>query len=390
MANRYRTKTLQGLQGQFFITSVAEPGDTDFETFITSGSEGEFSAFKEDGTRYAGAASATDAANIQLVDKFFLAQKIDGKIKRSQLLDGDKVSWSNKAYAAGTKHKIVIASLPTPVVDDPMEITIIETTPTQEPFPHWYYDYRAASTDLYLELSQIVQKINDPANKANQSDGVFVNADIITDGTGAFGTTETMAVTKGSTAMTASADVSAFLAAGDYIAVYDNIYKIVSVSTTDIVVERPYAQATEAAVANANLEDLSTTPGNLSLELEAIELNEHFTVVQPQVWIDAATTTTLTPFVKSSGTVAQMLEAELEGEVWEGYRTLNRAFTEEFGKPTSQVVAGETYDIHTLKYTTEQRSVQAPHSKDFHVSFVSVAGSEAGVKTYLGQIFQNL
>jgi hypothetical protein len=392
MANRYRTKTLQGLQSQYFVTSADEPGDSDFETFVTSGSEGELSAFNAAGTRFAGHATPSDTANIQLTDKYFIAQIIDGKVKRSQLLNGDASSWSTKAAAAGTKHKIVITSIPTPVVDDPMEITIIETTPSQEPFPTWFYDHRATSTDSYVQLGIIVGFINDPTNKANQSDGVFVNADVLTaEAGGTFGAgTETLAVTNASTAMTASADVSAGLSADDYIKVDGSIYKIVTIGTTDIVVDRPYAGVTDAAVANASLKDLATTAGTLSLELEAINLNEHFTVVQPAVWVDNPTTVTVTAFVKTSGTVDQVLEFESEGDVWEGYRTANRAFGEDFGKPTSQVTVGDTYDIHTIKYLTKQKSVMAPIAEDKHVAYVSIAASHANMKTYLGQIFANL
>src|SRR5690606_21881986 len=168
--------------------------------------------------------------------------------------------------------------------------------------------------------------------------------------------------------------------AGDLVQVLGVIYKIATVGATNITLDRAYAGDTVTIDVSAVTGDASANVipianiDDYSISLESLEYDVTFNVAATvdTAGVLSTLSKSVTPFVKSVGRPENVAQWELEGQVWEGYRTGNTAFAEDFGKPESQVSSANTYQVFVIKYENSQKSVAAPIEKDYHIGYINV------------------
>lgn len=168
---------------------------------------------------------------------------------------------------------------------------------------------------------------------------------ILSNGTGsAFGNSATVALTKGSTAVVTSA--AHLVTAGQYIILNGDLYVASAVpSGTTITLDRPWSQATVAALANASAINTASTSAPTALGLELVD-NQDFRNVEAAVQGIAQNATILryTRPLVGSGSNAEVVSLEKEALGLKGtedqitrYQPLDVIYSQ---------VAGSTYDLY--------------------------------------------
>jgi hypothetical protein len=374
---RYNAKKTIGAAGPVFVSNAANtPGETTFATFVTDADDGEIAIFGEAGAKI--------TAALAVGTKYFVAQKLAGQIKKTPVFT--YTSKQVKAYTAGTKQSSVIAFPAALTAGAEVMLNVLETTAWSHPLPVWDYSTIVASAnDFYGTALKLVNQINDVHSLEHNSNGVFLHAKILNSANYAeFDADATF--TKGSTAVTTTGNdfthggTSTAAVAGDLIYVLGEVYKVASVGTTSIVLDRPYTGETvtidvsEVSGADSAGVIVIASIGTYSISVQAREYDVTFKLAGyvDTAGVVAALSVTNTAFVKSHGRPEEVLQWEEEGDIWEGYRTLNTAHGADFGKPPSQVVSTTGYTSYIMKFENSQKSVAAPIEKDYHFGTVTI------------------
>lgn len=226
----------------------------------------------------------------------------------------------------------------------------------------------------------------------NLAQGRGMSAEMLTDGTFTASSGGAATMVNGSAVFTivesagAAADAgeynadAASMAAGLYIRIGGTgdtspVYKIKEVSgvgtaLATITLDSPY-QGASGAVAAANL-GVMTVITEIGFKLTAIDFGTSFHVALDEDLVSADLAYT-TPYKQGIGTSGQVTQMEEEGEVFEGYATLNESFTEDWGQPSGYTVSGTTYQFIFLDYYRSMKAASVPNVQDRHYGHIILA-----------------
>lgn len=374
---RYNAKKTLGVAGPVFVSNAAaSPGETTFAAFVASADDGEIAIFNEAGAKV--------TAALTVGNKYFIAQKQGTDVKRTPLFTYK--SSNHKDYNAGTKHSASITVPASIAKNDILHLSVIETTPFLEPLPTWDYSVAAKNTTVLDAVVELIAQINNENGVHNDYNGRMVLAQLISS-QGTYAEFENdPTFTKGSKVVKFAGDptipTTTLPNVGDFVYVKGEVYRIEAVDDTadTITLSHPFSgETTTIDVSAASGADsagviAAGSIGTLTIKLEALEYDVHFRAAgsQESDGVEEALTIAHTSFVRSSGRPENVADVELEGMVWEGYRTNNTAHGEDFGKPNVYASSSNTYQMFTIKFENEQKSVAAPIEKDQHTGYVIV------------------
>lgn len=356
--------------------------------FALNGLEGQIGIFLADGTLKSDALAAGD--------KFYVAQIRNGELRKSvEMTFGDGYLQTTKTpYSAAVLQQVAIGfngtdgSLNFPTLAPVQEFVVSarNTTPGNQPFP--VMEGRAVVRNLpateYEIVSQIVADLMNSNDYEQNADNGFVTADIISDGAQSAIGVATLAVSNGSSSATYSAAHG--LSVGDFVKIKGVVYEVVAVpTTTTVTLDRPYSGTSETALAtgtdNATHGSAAYTDGTteLGILLTATSYDTTF-VVSVGEDLAAADTTTITPWVQGSGEPWQVSQLEREGQVFDGFTTLNYPWVDDFGKPSDFVDpdGALVYDLWFLKYKKATASMAFAHEQAHHISWVVLSAPTTG------------
>lgn len=412
MKNRY-FKTTQGLEAQVFVAkAVAYATATTFAAFVTAGLEGQIGIFlfydisgPTTYTQATAALNASDAA-LQAGDKFFIAQIVDGKIKKTPIYTYSENTVRQVAYLAPVLQitNIGYGSLSattgsmnsgTLINGQIFPVKLIDNRPASQPFPTWNYEETSKQGDTFLSIgTRLTKQMNDTVAAQNQYNGKLVRAELLTNGTYVASSGGAATMVKDSKTFTivesagAAADAGKYaadassMAIGDYIRIGGTtaaspIYKIAGVSgigsaLATITLDSDY-QAASGSVSAANLlVNTAATVTEFGFKFTAIDYGASFKVGVEEDLISADVVYT-TPYKEGIGTSDQVTQLEIEGQVFDGHTTINEAFDADFGAPTSYTVSGTTYQFVYLDYLRSLPSIAAPKINDSNYGHIILA-----------------
>lgn len=116
--------------------------------------------------------------------RYFFAQKRDGGTYRTSTLEYVKRETKRIAYTAPVKQVSTVTFIDSyvPAIFDELSISVIETTPGNQPFPRWTYSLQAKAGETRAQfLARLVELINDPVNIINADLGQVVSASLAGD-----------------------------------------------------------------------------------------------------------------------------------------------------------------------------------------------------------------
>src|SRR6478736_6504359 len=146
MAAKKFSRTTKGLNTEVFVDkNIAETAQTTYDLFVANAAVGEIGIFN-DSTR------AKITAAIGAGVKFFIAQKQSGGTKKTQPMSINTVTSTKSLYVGpvlskwflgwnGTGGSLNLAAAP--AVNKVYDVTLLETTEGNEPYPTWEYQYVA-------------------------------------------------------------------------------------------------------------------------------------------------------------------------------------------------------------------------------------------------------
>ncbi len=357
------SKNLMGLNASVFVSPAIEyTDDTTYGTFVANAVEGEVGVFLADLTRKTTALTAGQ--------QFFIAQKRDGRVRKTPLLNfNDITSKRRTAYDAPVKQIQHVGFVGTGTSDltfnftgasatAPQEysLSLRDTTPGNQPFP--VQEGRAvvtsATANEYTVLAQIVSQLNSDFDYEKAAGDPFVVAEILqSTTTTAITVAATLAVQNGSTTVVFNAAPTGAPVVGEYIAIggtaqLGSVYKIVAIpTTTQYVLDRPYAGATNAALAIANVLKAPFVSGTslLGVKLTAINFESHFVVTAGDL-LNGSPIVISTAWKQGSGAYSSVVEMEKQGIIFSGVgSTVNAEFSADYGYPTLFSSSALTYDL---------------------------------------------
>ncbi len=401
-------KNLSGLNQKVMVGTATYTDDTTFAAFIANAPEGEMGVFLDTG-------AVRSTALTSAVNKFFIAQKRDGFVNKTPILDYNEIFRKLRtAYVAPVKQVSHIGYVGTGSLDLGFSfssasatntltygITARETTPGNQPFPvqEGYATVNSSTANEYTVLASIVSQLNGDFDYQRAQPDRFVIAEILQSSTTtAISVAATLAVVNGSTTITFNAAPTGAPSAGGYIAIggtgqLGSVYKIASITdATNYVLDRPYTGAT-ASVAIANVLTAPFVSGTslLGVKLTAINFESHFKVIGAAGnYLDTVTNSVAWKLGSGAGTAILELEST-EGAIWDGVgSTLNAEFKADYGQPSNIATAAGTYDQIFLDFAVkvlpsadplqaEQKQVQriliaAPSGGSLNSTLVTVFG----------------
>lgn len=173
-----------------------------------------------------------------------------------------------------------------------------------------------AGDTAYTLVGRLITSVNNRYAKSPVGDQLLIDPlllKVITNGTGSvFSNSATVALTKGSTAVTTSAVHG--VTVGQWIILNGDLYQAAVVPTTStITLDRPWQQATVAALANASAINTGSTTVPTQIGLELVD-NQDYRNVEAAVQGDAvlATITRFTRPTPGSGANAEIVALEKE------------------------------------------------------------------------------
>lgn len=353
------SKNLSGLYQKVVVGTATYTDDTTFSAFLANAPEGEVGVFLDSG------AVRTTALTAGL--KFFIAQKRDGGVNKSAILNYDDIYRKLRtAYDAPVKQISTIGyngtsgdlgfNFSTASATNTLTygVTVRETTPGNQPFPiqEAYATVNSTTADEYTVLASIVSQLNNDYDYEKTAPDPFVKAEILSNGTPTYlSSTIDPTLVNGSRIITYSGAVT--VAAGAFIIARGAIYKVTTgvISGTSLTIDRPYQGASETidvsvettAFGNAVTYTSGTTA--LGIRFTSLYNETHFKVVGAALNFQD-TVTAITAWKLGSGSGAQIYELEsTEGIINDGVgSTRNVAFREDYGQPTLFASKTGTYD----------------------------------------------
>lgn len=181
MAKKRFHSTTLGLNAEVIVAAdvatVVTPALT-YEAFVADdANEGAIGIFNAD-TKIIQIAALAEG------DRYFFAQKRDGGTKTSSVLTYNKRTVKRIAYTAPVKQiaTVTFAAGFVPARDEEVVVTVIETTPGNQPFPRWSYSVQAKQGETKAALlARLVALINDPTSVINSDMGPAVTASLAGD-----------------------------------------------------------------------------------------------------------------------------------------------------------------------------------------------------------------
>jgi hypothetical protein len=359
------SRTTKGQKLQVFVaTPINITDDSTYDAFVANAPLGEVGVFDASGNKH------TDA--ITSAESFFVAQKVTGGIKRTSLYKFTDAVCRKKTYLAPVKCKYFLGwdgsgyglnLEAAPSNGKVYEFAVLETTNAFDPLPNFNYNYTAKPGDVEMDVVQaLVAQVNNYDALMYKSNSPLVNAKAKASATygnyALTGTTPTLTVTNGSTAVVLGGGTPAIDAAvGDFIsfdaaaaptASVGDIYKIVATSATGFTLNRPYQGATQTfteAEAEGTRVKKVTAILKTGLEITAINNDESFklAVREELEWADI----NFSAYTIGNGSPDQMKELEWEGQVIAGDTAKNSEFAVNYGQQDNFATSNgtsETYD----------------------------------------------
>jgi len=409
MATRKKfARKTQGVNQQVIVAKAINiTTDTTLADFIANAPLGEVGVYDGNGALHTDLIGATE--------EFFFVIKTTEGIKRSNTYLKSETVARKKAYVAPVKQVAAIGwtgsggalNNATIAAGQIFSFKVIETTEGYDPYPQWLYEETAKSTDATMDVIQrLAKKVNDDNAIEHKLNRRLVNAIVKADATygnyAMTGTTPTVTVTNGSTAVTLGGTTPTIdVAVGDYIS-FDaaaaptdsvgDIYKVTAISAgVGFTLNRPYQGVTQTfteAEAEGTRVKKVTSIVQIGLRLTAIDTDTHFRLAVQEELINADIDNAVTAFVRGNGTYDQVAALEKEGNTFAGETTQNAAFKEKFGTQDLFAVDGETYDIITFQALSGEKGIapEAVHYERKQIT-VAVAKSSGNVDSTLDTLF---
>jgi hypothetical protein len=272
------SKNLSGQKAMTFVgpSSVEYTTDATFAEFIANAVEGEIGVYLSSGALKSDALAAGQ--------EFFIAQKVDGFIRKTPILKFNDIFRKAKtAYSAparkvvtvgwnGTAGDVAIsftgASSSSPVE---LGLSVRETTPGNQPFPvqEGRIAVTSATKDEYTALAEICIQLNQDTDYQRAYPDKFVKAEITANGT-LTELTQNLTVVNGSKNITAAASIT--IATGTLVSIRGTVYKVATGGTgTAFVLDRPYQGDSETIAVGSTVDQAATmayTSGTTSLGIK--------------------------------------------------------------------------------------------------------------------------
>jgi hypothetical protein len=408
------SKLTKGLNQQAFIAkNIGETDDATYAAFVANAPVGEIGIFD-------GASTLAKHNNlITSTEKFFIAQKHTGGVKKTAMFNFKDIKASRKvAYTApvkcayflgwnGSGYSMNLAAVP--AADKVYEFGVIELTEGNQPFPTWSYNHTAkpnqAEIDVVLAL---VKQVNDVDNTIYKNRTRLVEAKALCNATYtnyAIAAGGTLAFTKGSA--TAVIAVGALtIAAGEYIAVttgsgaltnatLTNVYKVLATDTTTyLTLDRPFEEANMSLV-EAAVEGGATAGGSIKkaatfvatgIKLTALNDDEHFKVVRREELENADIN--FSAFTMGNGTPSQISNLEFEGTNFDGETTKGAEYAADYGVTDRFVDAAGAYQLYHIEMGLDSDSKAGWGVGKVGMTLtVAAHNSNAAFKTYMDTLF---
>lgn len=393
--NRY-FRSLKGLNAQGFISpaSTNYTAATTFALFvqgvgagtIANGVVGIFNA----------ATNAIQTVALVAGTKYFIAQAVDGQIKKSVIFTAGtgNMEIRRTAYTAPVLQQVIVGFNGTSGVlgtiiptsgSLTMGIQVRDLSPATQPFPVQEGEVRVTNTAAteYDIVASIVSNLSNIPDYEGNTDAAFVRVGLISNGTKTAIATVTATVIEGSPQIVYAGGVHT-LVVGDILQVTlngaDRVYKVVSVpSTTIAVLDRPWADTggTTAAGGTAKV----TVQTEYGIVITAFVHDTAFSVTRTGTLLtNNATVTEVTAWKQGSGAAWQVAALERETQVFSGYSSANAAFPDDMGKPQNFVSETEatTFDVWFLKYKNETPSMAYMNENAVHFGYILLAAPSSG------------
>lgn len=355
------SKNLSGVSQKVFVGTATYTDDTTFAAFIANAPEGEMGVFLDTGAVRTTALTAA-------VNKFFIAQKRDGFINRTPVLDFNDIFRKLQTdYVAPVKQISTLGyngtsgdlgfnfTAATQSNTLTYGISVRETTPGNQPFPiqEGYATVNTTTADEYTVLASIVSQLNGDFDYERTEPDKFVKAEILSNGAiTEFAATADPILVNGSVTVNFVAAVT--IATGALVIFRGAVYKVALGVTagTVITLDRPYQGVSETIDVDTTVNLAGTmayTSGTnlLGVRFTSIENESHFKIAG-NTGLQFDTVTAITPWLLGSGAGTQIYELEsVQGIIFDGVgSTRNAAFREDYGQPT--LFASKTGTYHQI------------------------------------------
>jgi len=398
--SRY-SKNLAGVNQKFFVGTATYTDDTTFAAFVANAPDGEMGVFLDTGAVRTTALTST-------VNKFFIAQKRDGLVNKTPILDYNDIFLKVQTdYDAPVKQVSTIGyngtsgdlswsgfTGATSTNTLTYGISVRETTPGNQPFPiqEGYATVNSTAADEYTVLAAIVSQLNGDFDYQNVQPDRFVKAEIIANGA-LTELLEDLTVTEGSRTIVAAGSIT--IATGDFVAVRGVVYKVSTGGTgTSFTIDRPYTGATETIDVSATVDLAATmayTSGTTTLGVKFTSLrNEcHFKIAGAGL-LSSDTVTAITAWKLGSGAGEQIVELEKEAYFFDGVgSTVNAAFSEDYGKPELiATTSGTFHQIFLDLAPSIKPGAGLPNYETKQIQRILIAAPNSGtLESTLGTVF---
>lgn len=399
--SRY-SKNLSGVSTKVLVGTATYTDDTTFAAFVANAPDGEIGVFLDTGAVRSTALTST-------VNKFFIAQKRDGFVNKTPILDfNDIVRKVQVDYVAPVKQVSYIGYIGSGSLDLGFNfasasatntltygITCRETTPGNQPFPvqEGYATVNSSTADEYTVLASIVSQLNGDFDYQRTMPDRFVKAEIVSNGA-LTELTENPTLTNGSTVFTTAGAQT--IATGTLVSFNGTIYKIASGGTgTSFTLDRPYQGASETIDVSVAVDTAATmayTSGTnkFGVKLTALEFETHFKVVGAAGnSLDTVTLSTAWKLGSGAGTQIAELEAT-EGAIFDGVgSTINAAFKADYGQP--ELIASTSGTYHQIFLDLAVKNVPSAdplHAEQKQMQRIIIAAPSSGtLESTLGTVF---
>jgi hypothetical protein len=346
LRNRY-SKSLEGLNAIGFVSPqlVYTPATT-FAAFAASSASaslnGQIGIFNA-------VTGATRTTALAAGDKFFIAQIVDGNLKKTPIMtfgDANGTRVRKTVYNAPVKQVTSVGfngtsgtsgiAAPTAGNIKTYVLSARDTSPSTQPFPIQEGRVVVEKTtatiyDIAAALITNFQNLNDNYRSADIN---FVEAQLLLVGTDTQIATVTATFTQGSKLVTYSGAHT--LVTGEIVSIGNagtsQVYKVASAPTsTTVILDRPYVGATVTTGAGGTYK--VTVPTEVGIVITAIVEDTTF-VLTVQEDLSAATITATTPWKQGAGAIWQVAAMEDQTQVMDSYTTINAQWPTDYGAPT--------------------------------------------------------
>lgn len=379
-------KNLAGQRGATFVSpATAYSAVAALTSFVDSAAEGEIGIFLAAGTLKTTALAAGD--------QFIIAQKRDGAIHKTPLLNFNDITSKRKTLYTAPIRKVMTVGYDLTIATglafnfagvsstatQNVGISIRDTSPGNQPFPvqEAYYTVQSSTTLFYTVAASLVTQLNAERDYEKVAPDTFVVAEILANGTKT-NLTNTTSVINGSTAVSSTAHG---LSAGAFVLFRNVLYKVASATTNALVLDRPYQGVTETIATGANNASVAYTDGTNLLGIRLTGLRDEVSfLVTVQDGLANAIVGTTANWLQGSGSGITIQDLEKEGIYFAGIgSTANVAFSADYGYPSLFASAAGTYDLFFVDTTPSiTPSAAPPVQSTKQIMHITIAAPTSG------------